>query len=110
MSEDKETIDILLERNKELTDTVDEVYEKYKREYEANAYYRKLFKQIPLSVLDKYRHPKPAKRGSKVQCAVMNKIDFRFWFCDCHYQAPYGKVIMGGCIHHDKCVPNYKSC
>lgn len=35
------------------------------------------------------------------ECRLMNWLDFRYWFCDCHYQDPYGKVIMGGCPKHD---------
>jgi len=35
------------------------------------------------------------------QCRLMNKFDFRIWFCECHYQAPYGRVVMGGCRKHD---------
>jgi len=42
-----------------------------------------------------------AKLHSKWYCLIMRKIDFRFWFCECHYTVPYGKVIMGGCPKHD---------
>jgi len=42
------------------------------------------------------------KRYSKFYCWVMNKIDFKYWFCECHYMCPSGKVIMGGCKKHDK--------
>jgi hypothetical protein len=35
------------------------------------------------------------------ECWLMGKLDFRYWHCDCHYQVPYGKVIMGGCRKHD---------
>jgi len=38
---------------------------------------------------------------SPLWCYLMSKLDFRFWFCECHYQPPYGKVIMGGCSKHD---------
>lgn len=31
----------------------------------------------------------------------MNTIDFRFWFCDCMYEVPYGLVIYAGCEKHD---------
>lgn len=34
-------------------------------------------------------------------CKLMNLIDFRYWFCECHYQAPYGRVISGDCKKHD---------
>ena len=40
-------------------------------------------------------------RWKKWQCIIMNFMDFRYWFCDCHYEVPYGKVIMGGCPKHD---------
>jgi len=45
--------------------------------------------------------PYSAYQWKSWQCFVMNKIDFRTWRCECHYQAPYGKVIMGGCPKHD---------
>lgn len=35
------------------------------------------------------------------ECEIMNQIDFRYWQCECHYQAPYGFVVMGGCKYHD---------
>jgi len=35
------------------------------------------------------------------ECNLMNIINFRFWGCECHYRAPYGKVIMAGCEKHD---------
>ena len=35
------------------------------------------------------------------ECWVMSLLDFRLWKCECHYQAPYGKVVMGGCPKHD---------
>ncbi len=38
---------------------------------------------------------------SQWQCDIMTILDFRFWFCECHYQSPYGRVIMGGCKKHD---------
>jgi len=31
------------------------------------------------------------------QCWIMNLIDFRHWFCDCTYMAPWGKVISPDC-------------
>jgi len=33
-------------------------------------------------------------------CWMMNLIDFRYWLCDCHYEAPYGKVISAWCTKH----------
>ena len=35
------------------------------------------------------------------ECRIMSILDFRIWFCECHYQAPYGRVVMGGCPKHD---------
>jgi hypothetical protein len=43
---------------------------------------------------NKYNH-------SKLYCAIMTIIDFRFWFCDCGYWSPYGKVISAECKKHD---------
>lgn len=33
-------------------------------------------------------------------CWIMNKIDVRYWLCECHYKAPYGKVISAWCRKH----------
>lgn len=35
------------------------------------------------------------------KCTILNLIDFRYWFCECHYHPTYGLVIMGGCPKHD---------
>ena len=35
------------------------------------------------------------------ECWLIGKLDFRYWRCECHYQPPFGKVIMGGCPKHD---------
>jgi len=40
-------------------------------------------------------------RKSVLYCRIMNVIDFRYWFCDCGYEAPYGKVISADCKKHD---------
>ena len=44
----------------------------------------------------------------KWECWIMNIIDFRYWLCKkdecemkCHYEAPYGLVIMADCKKHD---------
>lgn len=39
------------------------------------------------------------RQWSNWECTIMNIIDFRYWFCECHYQASYGKVISADCIH-----------
>lgn len=43
------------------------------------------------------------KYGTKcytpLYCWIMNKIDVRYWFCECEYSAPYGLVVM--CERHD---------
>jgi hypothetical protein len=44
-----------------------------------------------------FAHP----QRSKIYCLFMNLIDFRYWNCDCHYQPPYGLVIMADCKKHD---------
>lgn len=41
------------------------------------------------------------KQWSQWKCKLMNLINFRYWRCECHYQAPYGKVIMEKCPKHD---------
>lgn len=47
------------------------------------------------------RQIKDIKYHSKLECFVLNIIDFRFWFCECHYYSPYGLCISGGCKKHD---------
>jgi hypothetical protein len=42
--------------------------------------------------------PKQYKRW---ECNILNIIDVRYWFCECGYYAPYGKVISAGCKRHD---------
>lgn len=42
-----------------------------------------------------------AKQWPWFPCWIMNKIDFRYWFCECEYYVPYGLVVMGGCKYHD---------
>jgi hypothetical protein len=49
----------------------------------------------------KFSHPARHHVWTPWECWLMELLDFRYWFCDCHYQAPYGKVIMGGCPKHD---------
>jgi hypothetical protein len=34
-------------------------------------------------------------------CWILNRLDFRFWGCECEYYAPYGLVIFAGCNKHD---------
>jgi len=39
---------------------------------------------------------------SKFYCFIMNIIDFRYWFCNCHYYSPYGLVISAdACKKHN---------
>lgn len=35
------------------------------------------------------------------ECVLMTIFDFKYWFCECHYSAPYGKVISADCERHD---------
>lgn len=42
-----------------------------------------------------------ARQWKKWEYKIMSIIDFRYWFCDCHYHAPYGRVISGDCKKHD---------
>lgn len=51
--------------------------------------------------LMKYGHIGTMRQWKEWECNLMNWLDFRYWFCDCHYMAPFGKVIMGGCKRHD---------
>lgn len=43
----------------------------------------------------------PVKQWKDWECRLMGWLDFRYWFCDCHYQAPYGRVISADCKRHD---------
>jgi len=44
---------------------------------------------------------KPLRQWKHWECWLMQKLDFRYWKCECHYQEPFGKVVMGGCPKHD---------
>lgn len=35
------------------------------------------------------------------ECNIMSMLDFRYWFCECHYTVPFGKVISADCERHD---------
>lgn len=35
------------------------------------------------------------------ECWLLNLLDFRYWRCECGYEAPYGSYIMAGCPKHD---------
>lgn len=50
---------------------------------------------------DKDGMPDTTKHYSRWFCALMNVIDFRYWGCECHWWAPYGRVIHMGCKRHD---------
>lgn len=52
--------------------------------------------QISQSIAEYY-----SRQWTDKECEIMNEIDFRYWECECHYQAPYGFVVMGGCKYHD---------
>lgn len=41
------------------------------------------------------------KDKGRVYCFIMNILDIRYWFCNCEYTPPYGRVIEGGCKYHD---------
>lgn len=43
----------------------------------------------------------PVKQWKPWECRLMNWLDFRYWFCDCHYWPPYGRVISADCKKHD---------
>jgi len=45
----------------------------------------------------KYSQP----QYTNLECWLINLIDFRYWFCDCHWEAPYGRVISADCKKHD---------
>ena len=47
------------------------------------------------------RVPGLARQWRGWECWLMNLLDFRYWRCECQYQAPYGRVIMAGCPKHD---------
>ena len=32
---------------------------------------------------------------------IIDRLDFRFWFCECHHECPYGLVISADCKKHD---------
>jgi hypothetical protein len=34
-------------------------------------------------------------------CKIMRIINFKYWFCECHYCSPYGLVISADCEKHD---------
>lgn len=36
----------------------------------------------------------------KLIYGVLNLIDFRFWFCDCHYEYKWGLLIDVYCQKH----------
>lgn len=40
------------------------------------------------------------KQRGPLWCWIMSIIDIRYWLCDCHYEAPYGKVISAWCTRH----------
>lgn len=41
------------------------------------------------------------RRWAPWQCWLLNRLDARYWRCECHYQPPFGRVIMAGCEKHD---------
>lgn len=44
---------------------------------------------------------RPEKEWNSLECWFMNLLDFRFWFCECHYRPPYGLVLSADCKKHD---------
>lgn len=55
----------------------------------------KIIKSILLKRFERKRY------WSKWECKIMNFFDRRYSRCECHYQVPYGLVIMSGCYKHD---------
>lgn len=59
---------------------------------------------VQLRLLKYYAGPHrlfPVKQWKSWECWLMNRLDFRYWFCDCHYWPPYGRVISADCKKHD---------
>jgi hypothetical protein len=54
-----------------------------------------------LQTVCKIRQEKVERQWKPWECVILNIIDFRFWFCDCHYTSPYGRVVMADCNKHD---------
>lgn len=55
-----------------------------------------------LEIIKDIRSIRPYMRQwNDLECWIMNLIDYRYWFCECHYQSPYGPVVMAGCPKHD---------
>ena len=36
----------------------------------------------------------------RIYYRLMNIIDFRYWFCDCHYELGWGLMIDMSCKYH----------
>ncbi len=51
-----------------------------------------------INYLDSSKH----RQWKPWECKIMNKLDFRYWNCECHYMPPYGIVVICGCKKHDK--------
>ena len=41
------------------------------------------------------------KQWKNWECILMTIFNFKYWFCECHYYVPYGKVISADCKKHD---------
>lgn len=68
------------------------------RELAKNLVLRKYFRTCDAIIALANKRPRQWKAW---ECRLMNWLDFRFWRCECHYQAPYGRVVMAGCPAHD---------
>ena len=42
-----------------------------------------------------------ARQWKSWECTVANRLDVRYWLCDCEYVVPYGLVISADCEKHD---------
>jgi len=42
----------------------------------------------------------PQRQWRIWECSLMNRLDFRFWFCECEYVPPYGLVTFADCDRH----------
>lgn len=51
--------------------------------------------------LAEHGHIGTMRQWKSWECKVMSWLDFRYWFCECHYWPPFGRVISGDCRKHD---------
>lgn len=79
------------------------VLENWKQTDEADLDKRLILLESRLSLLEMGLAEKGtwARQWKSWECWVMNLIDVRYWFCECEYVEPYGRVIFAGCEKHD---------